>query len=70
MHLDKLPWRIKIQEKNEQFFKLHGRDPTWKEYQVLHNFVETDYSVKQCEWKMLDYANPAWTPALAFGGSN
>jgi len=41
---------------------------TWKEYQKLHNFKEIDYAVKEREWKMLDLANPAWTPALPFGG--
>jgi hypothetical protein len=68
--LDKLPWRIKIKEKNDKFFKEHGSEPTWKEYQELHNFKETDYSVKEREWKMLDYGNPAWVPAIAFGGRN
>ena len=23
---------------------------------------ETDYGIKSAEWKMLDYANPAWRP--------
>lgn len=40
----------------------------WREYQKKHKFKETDYSVKEREWRMLDYANPAWAPALPFGG--
>lgn len=61
--LDKFPWRKKIAEKNRQFFLKHNRHPTWVEYQHLHNFKETDYSVKSSEWKMLDYDNPAWQSA-------
>lgn len=61
--LDKLPWKIKIDQKNKAFREKYGREPTWKEYQELHNFREIDYKVKDSEWKMLDYANPAYQPA-------
>jgi hypothetical protein len=43
-------------------------ETNWEEYQKTHKFKETNYSVKEREWKMLDYANPAWTKAMAFGG--
>lgn len=61
--VDKLPWKIKVTKKNREFFLKNGRFPCWKEYQELHNFKETDYGVKNNEWNMLDYANPAWQPA-------
>ncbi len=61
--VDKLEWHRKIKEKNDKFFKDNKRHPTWREYQTLHNFKEVDCSVKVSEWKMLDYANPAWAPA-------
>lgn len=41
---------------------------SWENYQRKHKFKETDYGVKEREWNMLDYANPAWTKALPFGG--
>jgi hypothetical protein len=66
--VDKMPWRIAQRKKTAAFEAEHGRRPDWFEYQKLHNFVESDYDVKEREWKMLDYLNPAWVPALPFGG--
>ena len=65
-NLDNLPWMKKIIHRNNQFYERHRRDPNWREYQELHSFRETDYTVNEREWRMLDYANPNWFPALPY----
>lgn len=57
------PFWIKVKAKTAERQKELGRRLSWKEYQELHGFRETDYGVKANEWAMLDFANPAWQPA-------